>query len=196
MRARLVTAALLLAACGHRHRDTNAPGIHEIETPPPDLASHEPIEPADPGERMVTVNPGVLGGGGGRAASPHGFGELGVELTVNRGESPGSHAEDNFFVYPAVGYGASIGWSALRLFDDPGDDDAQVGPLYAEVQGFELPYAGGVGYAVDPWHGHHGPQAFIFLMSGYVRARYYWDDGIEVTLGLQLKLPKVWVWSR
>ncbi|HUS63318.1 MAG TPA: hypothetical protein VMZ28_02205 [Kofleriaceae bacterium] len=193
---RLAAAALLLAACAHRHRDTNAPGIQDIEAPPPDLTNHQPIEPQDPGERMLTINPGVLAGGGGRSASPHGFGEFGVEVTVNGGESPGSHAEDNFVVYPAEGFGATLGWSALRLLDDPGDDDAQVGPFYAEVQGFEFPYAGGVGYAVDPWHGQHGPQVFVFLLSGYLRARYLWDEGTEVTLGFQLKLPKVWVWSR
>lgn len=194
---RLAVIAALAVACAHRHRDTNAPGIQDVEAPPPDLARHEVIEPADPGEEMLTVNPGVLGGGGGRAAEPHGFGEVGVEVTVNRGWSPHSHAEDNFVVYPAAGYGASLGWSALRVFDHPGAGaDAEPGPLYAEVQGFEFPYAGGVGYAVDPWHGQHGPQAFLFLMSGYLRARYLWDEGIEVSLGIQLKLPKVWVWSR
>ena len=196
-RAALALLLVAVVAC-HRHRDTNAPGLLHVETPPPDPTSREPMIPGDPGEHMLTINPGILAAGGARNSAPNGFGEFGVEVTVNRGETPYSHGGDSLFVYPLHGWGATAGWSALRLFEgSAGDTDAQVGPLYAEVQAMDFPWAGGVGYAVDPLRGHHGPQVFTFLMLGYVRARYLVDsDDLEVSLGVQLKLPRVWVWSR
>src|SRR5690606_41771660 len=81
--------------------------------PPPGAPAGAPRgRPADPGERMLTVNPGVFWGAGPQTAEPHGFGELGAEVTINLGENDRSHYEDDFFVYPQRGVGASLGWSA------------------------------------------------------------------------------------
>jgi hypothetical protein len=73
---------------------------------------------------------------------------------------------------------------------------AEVGPLYAEVYAHRELSAAGGGWAWNPHTGDHGPQAFVTLASLYLRGRYFFDDGAEVTLGVQLKLPQVWVWSR
>ena len=184
-----------LAGCRHWHRDTSAPGVIDVAAPPP--PGQHRVAPQDPGENMLAINPGVHSGGGARAESPHGFGEVGVELTVNRGENDRSHHEDSFFVYPERGVGASLGWSFLRYSGDgAGGTDLDGGPLYAEVQAFRLPWIAGGGYAIDPFTGDHGPQIFGAMANLYVRARYLFDAGAEITFGMQLKLPFVQVWSR
>lgn len=187
------TAVLIVAALAgcHFHRDTNAPGHTDVDNPPADRAAAR-VEPADPGEEMLAVNPGILAGGGGRAASPQGFGELGVEVSVVRGVNETSHIEDGFFTYPRQGAGGALGWSALRLTGE----DPEMGPLYLETYYFRLPWGAGGGWAWNPQNGDHGPQAFLFGASLYLRARYLFDDGGELTAGFQGKLPLVWVWSR
>ena len=187
---RAAIAVTVLAGC-HFHRDTNAPGLTDVENPPADRTAGR-VEPADPGEEMLAINPGVLAGGGGREASPEGFGEFGVEVSVVRGSNERSHIEDGFFTYPLRGVGAALGWSALRLTDE----DPEVGPLYAEAYVFRLPWAAGGGWAVNPADGDHGPQLFVAGMSLYIRGRYLFDDGAEITAGFQGKIPFVWVWSR
>lgn len=83
MKRALSFVLLLLPGCArHFHRDTNAPGITDVENPPADREAAR-VEPSDPGEEMLAVNPGVLAGGGAREASPHGFGELGVEVNIS-----------------------------------------------------------------------------------------------------------------
>jgi hypothetical protein len=188
-RALAVTVAL--AGC-HVHRDTNAPGLSDVENPPADPAAAR-VAPGDPGEEMLAINPGVLAGGGGRTAAPHGFGEFGVEVSLVRGSSPTSHREDDFFVYPLRGVGAALGWSALEL----SDTDPAVGPLYGEAYAFRLPWGAGGGWAWNPATGDHGPQAFVSLAWVYLRGRYLVDDDSgELTIGFQGKIPIVWVWSR
>ncbi len=187
---RALLLLLALAGC-HFHRDSNAPGLADVGNPPPDRTAAR-VEPEDPGEHMLAINPGVLAGGGAREASPQGFGEFGVEVSVVRGWSQRSHGEDGFFTYPVRALGAAVGWSALRLTDE----DPEMGPLYAEVYGFEIPFAAGGGWAWNPADGDHGPQVFVTAMSLYLRGRYLVDDGAELTLGFQGKLPLVWVWSR
>lgn len=192
MRRALSFVLLLLPGCArHFHRDTNAPGTTDVENPPADREAAR-VEPGDPGEEMLAVNPGVLAGGGAREASPNGFGELGVEVSVVRGSSPSSHSEDGFFVYPVRGAGAALGWSALRFAKDV----TEVGPLYGEIYAHRELSAAGGGWAWNPATGDHGPQAFVTLTSLYLRGRYLFEEGGEVTLGVQLKLPQVWVWSR
>ena len=190
---RTVLVLALLAACNpHFHRDRNAPGITDVDTPPEPRDTRR-VPPEDPGEEMLSVNPGVLFGGGWREVSPHGFGELGFEVSLVRGSSPHSHSEDGFLVYPVQAWGVALGWSSL-VFDDD-DDDLEVGPLYLEAYKHEIGSAGG-GYAWNPSTGDHGPQIFAGILSLYARARYMWDAGTEISLGFQGKLPVVWVWSR
>ena len=187
---RALFLVLALAAC-HHHRDSNAPGISDIEVPPADRTVAR-IDPEDPGENMLAVNPGLLAAGGARKDSPHALGEFGPEISVVRGSTPRSHSEDGFFIYPLVGVGAALGWSALRV----NGGDADLGPLYAEVYRVEDGFAAGGGWSWNPADGDHGPQLFGTIMGFYVRARYLFDDGGELTAGLQIKVPTVWVWSR
>ena len=187
---RALLALLALAAC-HHHLDTNAPGISDIEVPPADrTVSH--VYPEDPGENMLAVDPGILAAGGFRKDSPHALGEFGPEISVVRGANPVSHREDNFFVYPLTGVGAALGWSALRV----NGGDADLGPLYAEVYRVDTGFAAGGGWSWNPADGDHGPQLFGTMMGFYLRARYLFDAGGEITAGLQIKVPVVWVWSR
>jgi len=181
---------LSLAAC-HHHRDTNAPGISDIEVPPADrTAAH--VDPEDPGENMLAVIPGVLAAGGMRKDSPHALGEFGPEVSIVRGASPRSHSEDGFFVYPMTGIGGALGWSALRV----NGGDADLGPLYAEIYRVDEGVAAGGGWSWNPADGDHGPQLFVTSLGFYLRGRYLFDDGGEITAGLQIKVPVVWVWSR
>jgi len=195
----LLALALACAAagCRHVHRDTNAPGIIDVRTPPRDPAGTPRVRPADPGERMLTVNPGVFWGAGPQTAEPHGFGELGAEVTINLGENDRSHYEDDFFVYPQRGVGASLGWSAVHIdLAEDGSGEARLGPIYAEAQIFRLPWIVGGGLAVDPFDGDAGVQVFGAFTTLYARARYLVDGGAELAIGIQLKLPFVRVWSR
>jgi len=192
VRRRFCLGLLLVAGCNkHFHRDTNAPGLSDVENPPADRAVAR-VEPGDPGEEMLAVNSGILAGAGARKASPHALGEFGLEVSVVRGVNPSSHVEDGFFVYPMVAAGAALGWSALRLTDG----DAAVGPLYAEVYAWREFAAAGGGWTWNPDTGDHGPQAFVSYLSLYLRGRLMADDGGEITAGFQGKLPIVWVWSR
>lgn len=198
-----VAAALVLIAGCRFHRPNNAPGLIDV-TAAPSEPKQRKAEPGDPGERMLAVNPGVLAGGGAKTQKPHGFGEFGIEVSVNWGENERSHYGDDFFVYPYDGYGATIGWSAIRLERssvdpeqvNPGRNELVVGPIYGEVHMHAMPWGGGVGWAVDPSSGDTGPQVFGYLSTLYVRGRYLFDQGAELSFGIQAKWPLVWIWSR
>lgn len=174
------------------HRDRNAPGHIDVATPGPDTGLERP---RDPGENMIAVNPGVLAAAGGRGSDPHFVSELSVEVAVNVGTSERSHFEDDFIIHPHQGIGGVIGWSLLRGLG-ASDADYDLGPVYVEVQLFRPLHGAGVGYAVDPARSDHGPQVNAFAGPLFVRGRYLFDGGVELQIGLQLKLPIVWVWSR
>ena len=192
----LAAAALMLCACpGARyHRDTNAPGIIDVATPPrPNDAPDEPRLPDDPGERMFTVNPGVFSSAGALTAKDDEFtSTLGVEVSLNWGENPRSHYKDGFFVYPLTGYGLSVGWAALQYRAE----DADLGPLYVELGRFRAFTGASIGYAVNPSDFDSGPQASAWAGPFYVRVRYLIDGGTEFHGGAQIKVPFVWIWSR
>lgn len=201
-RALISTTAALLAmtaACAQLrfHRDTNAPGITDVENPPATAQrQHAQVTaPEDPGEHMLTINPGVYGALGGHLDQPQGqrmLGVGGVELTLNRGCSPRSHYEDGLFVYPFDGNGLSVGWNLLQA----GNGDVDVGPIYVEASRFRLWFGAAAGYAVDVGDRDHGPQASAWFGPYYVRARYLFDGGVQLYFGGQIKVPMVWIWSR
>jgi len=198
--ARALVGLLVVAAgCAQLrfHRDTNAPGISDVENPPaPSQLAHEQVTPPkDPGEQMITFNPGVYGGIGGRLDAPSGermFGLGGLELTLNRGCSPRSHYADGLFVYPLDGNGLSLGWNFVQA----GNGDTDVGPLYVEASRFRLWFGAALGYAVDVGDRDHGPQASAWFGPYWVRARYMFDGGVELFFGGQIKVPMLWIWSR
>jgi hypothetical protein len=197
MRAALLVILLALSGCHvfTHHRDTNAPGRVDIATPPPgDLPAGATRLPDDPGERMITFNPGIFGGAsyapgrdGDRVRFP-----IGIELTLNRGERDRSHFRDDFFVYPASGEGLNLGWAALEL----GADELEIGPIYLEYQRFETLYGAAGGIAFDPDDVDFGAQGTVWYGPYYLQARYLLDGGAELAGGLQLKVPVVWVWSQ
>ena len=91
-----------------------------------------------------------------------------------------------------TGIGGALGWSALRV----NGGDADLGPLYAEIYRVDEGVAAGGGWSWNPADGDHGPQLFVTSLGFYLRGRYLFDDGGEITAGLQIKVPVVWVWSR
>ena len=209
----LAVSLTLLAGCHPlvSHRDTNAPGLVDVELPPAQErqtpktsdgskatdpeAPPTPEQPGDPGEAFTVLSPGIyLSGGGrfGRPAGQRGAGMFGVELSYNRGESPFSHNGDDFIVYPVEGFGASIGWTLLAL----NSGEVDLGPIYLEAHRFHLLGGVAAGYSVDPVTGDHGPQATLWATALYVRARYLFDDGFGLFVGGQFKIPKLWVRSR
>lgn len=204
MRSAAALALVVVTAC-HYHRDTNAPGLVDLERPPspPGRATME--YPGDPGERMVTVSSGALAGAGARARGVRTMFEVAAEVTVSLGESDRSHQDgvDRLFVPPGVlvpqrSVGLTLGWSVLQVVPRSAGEPAEIstGPLYLELQGARGLVGLAGGWAVDPTSGDHGPQINGFLGPSFLRMRYLVDGGFELQLGLQLKLPATWVWSR
>jgi len=197
-------AALALAGC-MVHLERNAPGHVDLAAPP--TAPAEQVEePGDPGENMITLSSGLgLGGGGdfGGAGSSRGAFKLTLETTLHFGDRAFSHDENPPFIplatnryYPDRSLGLSLGWHAL----DTSSGRVATGPLYLEAQGFMMEaYASGVGvgWAVDPRSGHHGPQVTLFGLAVFT-ARYLYLAGVghEIAAGIQFKFPVTWVWSR
>jgi hypothetical protein len=214
-RALVAAAAAALAAC-HSHLERNAPGVVDPATPPA-RASRTVEPPGDPGERFVVLSPGVVVAGGGRSDPARGVFDAAIEVTVDLGERDTSHndhrAGDRLFVprgwqFPPRGIGFTLGWSALRVTgrtgEVDGDGDGALaeeravsrGPLYAEAHRFWSAGGLGGGWTVDPFAGQHGPELFGYLMIYHLRARYLIGEGYEVLVGVQLKLPHAWIWSR
>lgn len=196
--ASLALALALAASACHFDHDTNAPGLSDVAHAPRDLSRQAPEPPADPGEEMIALTPGLMIGGGVRGRSPHGFGDFGVEIGLNQGESPTSHHEDDFLVYPLSGRGVILGWSFLRLDDLNGETRARIGPLYLEGQIYRHMAGTGLGVAVDPRTGATGPELHAWFLSLFARTRYLWGSGggFEASFGWQLKFPLTWVHSR
>ncbi|HJZ86209.1 MAG TPA: hypothetical protein VKN99_13610 [Polyangia bacterium] len=199
MRALAVVVPVLLAAmaggCVHWHLEHNAPGLIDVHKPPEHIAEPQPEDPEDPGERMLVLSGGGLVGGGwgaGGAAGNRSVASAGGEISLLVGSTPFSHREDNFFVYPLTALGLNLGWT---LYDS---DGTGLGPLYAELQLQDLPHLTGLaaGWAVDPDDRVHGPQATGSFGPVYVRFNYLFDRGSALTVGLVIKAPLVWVWSR
>lgn len=196
-------ATILIAGC-HYHQDTNAPGIIDVDTPPEDIRRESLEYPGDPGERMVVVSSGVVAGGGGRSAPPHGVGDFALEGTLSWGESDTTHndAIDRLFVpdgalWPPSSIGVTLGWSALRVLGGSHDDtETEVGPIYVEVQRTAKVFGLGGGWAFAPWTGQHGPQLNAFAGPFFLRSRFLFDGGVEVHTGLQIKIPTTWVQRR
>ena len=198
---RLIVVALV--GC-HYHRDANAPGIIDPAIPPVHLADREPEYPADPGEKMVMLTYGLLGGGGATTSNDRGFVDLNPEVTLSWGESTTTHndAASKLFipksvVMPPKSYGVSLGWSALRFTKElDGTVATGVGPIYVEAQRSWVLAGFGGGVAIDPRSGAAGPQVQGFYTFYFLRMRYLFGDGFEVFGGLQLKIPTTWVTRR
>lgn len=199
----LVIAALLIGC--HHHRDTNAPGVVELERPPSPPNRTTLQYPGDPGERMFSISAGGLGGGGVRTSPGDGMFDLAAEVTLSWGESDRSHNDraSRLFIprgmlIPQRSESLTLGWSAAQIiFGDSGQPtELELGPLYLEAQRARGWWGVAAGWAFDPTNRDHGPQLNGFVGVNYLRLRYLIDGGFEFALGYQLKIPTTWVWSR
>ncbi len=193
--ALILALSVLVSGClTHTHLDRGRPGFADLDTPP---APHEPGRAApqrDPGEHVVALMGGPTPSGGLAVVdgAVRGSVVLGAELTANRGENPSSHNEDDFFLLPRAGYGASLG-GALRI----DSDDSLSGPLYAEAQIFDEVAGVAGGWSLDPILGQTGPQATVWWGPLFLRGAVYLNGTVLLTAGSQLKVPLgAWVWSR
>jgi hypothetical protein len=189
-------AVLALAGCHHLvlHRPRNAPGRSDVRTPPTEIAREGLERPDDPGERMLVLSGGGFGGGGyrgGGGRDGRGVYGAGVELSLLLGDTPRSHARDDFFIYPVRALGLNFGWTLAER------EGGGVGPLYLELQASYLLFGVAAGYAVDADDGLHGFQGTLFMGPIYARVSAFGGGrGTDIQLGAILKLPVVWVWSR
>jgi hypothetical protein len=193
-RARVLFAAgVLQLACAHSHARHNAPGNIDVHQPPADLASRTPEVPDDPGEQMVVISAGALGGGGlgfGGDRDARGVYGVGLEASIGYGTRPRSHSDDDFFILPVESVGANIGWTGLS---NEGDG---VGPVYGELYYGDLPAWLAAGWAYDIDDNKHGPQITFSMLFLYARMTHLFDLGTQVQAGLMMKLPYAFVWSR
>jgi hypothetical protein len=207
-RARVLTTvvcvvALALAGC-HTHREPNAPGIIDPLVPPRDVTDPQLELPDDPGERMVMLTGGVVGGAHGGSIEDGAAIDLALEATVSWGESESSHNDhaSRLFVprgviIPPRSTGVTLGWSGLRIVHH--DDDSwstRTGPLYLQAQRAWAIAGVAAGLAFDPSTGGTGPQVDAYFTFYYLRVRILFGDGWELGGGLQIKIPQTWVWSR
>lgn len=186
-------AALCSCACGHTHSARNAPGHIDVRKPPEAIERRGVEEPADPGEQMVVVSAGALGGGGvafgGDQDARAAYG-LGPEVSIGYGTRDRSHANDILFIYPERSAGVNLGWTPLS-----GEGEG-LGPLYGELYYHELITWLSGGWVWDPNDRAHGPQLTISTLALYVRATHLFDLGTQIQGGIALKLPYSFVSSR
>ena len=202
-RAGLALALLSAAGC-HHHRQLNAPRLVEPMVPPVDITDRELEYPGDPGEKMIVLTTGVLGGVFGGSLGPSAVVDVAAEATVSWGENAQSHNDhaSRLFIPRGVLWlprstGISVGWSGLRVLTrDGGPTDLATGPIYVEAQKAWMFGGVGAGWAIDPRTGGTGPQVNAFYTFYYVRGRLLFGDGWELGGGLQIKIPNTWVWAR
>jgi hypothetical protein len=183
-----------LAGCVHHHLPWNAPGIIDVRTPPQPFRTGDLERPKDPGERMVAFTYGGFSGGGIRwDHGSHGGGASGIEVSLHQGESSFSHYDDDFWIYPQETIGVNLG-ATLEYGDGP----THLGAIYVEAQRMKNFLGAAAGWAYEPTSGRTGPQATVFFSDFYVRGDWLFGayGGGEIMLGLIVKLPVVWVWSR
>lgn len=182
-----------LAACAHTHSPRNAPGNIDVHQPPADLPRRSVEEPADPGEQLVTISAGALGGGGvafGGDDDTRGVYAVGPEASLEFGTRSRSHADDDFFIMAERSGGVNLGNTSLTSEGDG------IGPFYGEVFYQEMIAELAGGWAWDPNDRAHGPQLTLQILALYVRATHLFDFGTQIQGGLVVKLPYSFISSR
>jgi hypothetical protein len=193
IRACVASITALLVGCAHTDVVRTRPGEIDPRTPPQAIAQEVHERPNDPGERILVFSPGVFGGVGLSMDDPRSSGSaysLGAEASIHYGSSDTSHAEDTFFVYPSPAFGLNAGYTLTS------QDRAGPSVGYLEAQYFDAPFGAAAGWAWDPSRALHGPQTTIFAGPLYARATHFLGDRTELTVGLCVKLPYVWIWAR
>ncbi|MEZ4403064.1 MAG: hypothetical protein R3B06_23780 [Kofleriaceae bacterium] len=195
--AALVALGATTSACtGLRYTaPTNAPGVVVLAPPAredgsPDLY----VEPTDPGEHELYFGPGLVGGPAlGRHATSDGStgAELGVYLRVAYQTRRHSHRRDDVPMPAVGGYVLNVGWSPLQY-----NREAELGPVWAELERAWFVASVAVGVAVYPDDGNAGIQATVAAKPYGVRVRYLAETGFEVMGAFQVELPTAFSWSR
>lgn len=189
---RAAIAALTLVGCAHTDVVRTRPGNIDPRTPPKNVEVEAHERPDDPGEQMLAFSGGAFGGVGlslddPRSGSAYAFG---AEASLLYGSSAYSHPEDTFFLFPSPAYGLNAGYTLLN------QDRARPSVGYLEAQYSSELLGGAAGWAWDPGRALHGPQATFFAGPLYARATHFLGDRTEITVGLFIKVPYVWVWAR
>ena len=123
MRPALATLVVLGALAGcpglKHHAIHNAPGVTQIDIPPPretgDPAMYEP--PDDPGEHLLGIAPGLTfmpGTGRVEPAFNQATLELGVQVQLSYGERDRSGGKAAMG-FPWDSWGVTVGWAICRL---------------------------------------------------------------------------------
>jgi hypothetical protein len=193
MSSRLVAAlALSTLGCAHIHVPGNEPGHIDARRPPESVERGKVEPPEDPGERMFVVSYGPFMGGGvatGSGQSARGAYGIGAEISAQLGTRERSHADDDFWIFPARAFGPNFGWTLAS------GEGKSFGPLYAELQAREI-VGFGAGWAWDPDDDWHGPQGTLSFGPLYLRATHMLDGPSELHAGLLVKGSVSWISSR
>jgi hypothetical protein len=201
-----IRALLFLGAvtsgCAHWDLDDPTPGFVDVATPPPVVEQRHIVPPRPAGEKMLLITAGVFGSIGFHA------GEAGVgtsstwggETTVHWGEREWHHTDElgappvPAIVYPRTSWGLTFGGSARSASRSSAASNS--GNLYLEIQrnvDFGAGFAAGPVW--EPQTGQVGAQMTLFATLAYLRLTVL-DLNPALQIGLMMKLPLTWVWSR
>lgn len=190
-----ITLALLLSGCPPPilQSDRNAPGISNIHTPPARPQEDITIRPDDPGQHMFTLNAGIFIAGGVRKLTAHslwGAFNLGTEVSLHYGNFNYSPPDDSLFTFPIITGAINLG---VLLVDHEG---LSLGEGYLEAQILYAFMGVAGGYTVNWDQNLHGPQATVFLGPFFCRFKYHVRNDASLLLGISLKYPLRWTFSR
>jgi hypothetical protein len=199
MKMRIFIVVIMLAShlgCTMVHLERNAPGIDEIEKPPEDIEFEALVTPQDPGEHYLLLSPGpFVGFGWGVPREGASLTEqvaFGLDLTLDYGQLENSHKEDQYFIWSRWSVGMNFGLGGVLR--------QQTGAVlwYLEAQGRYSMFGLGAGYCGQdyPEDTYHGMQITLFAGPLFFRSSYLFRIGAEVLLGLAVKIPISFVWSR
>lgn len=208
MRARAARAcgAVLLAGamavgCAHWDLDEPAPGLVDVSSPPP-LLEQRHIVPARPaGERVLAVNPGVLGSLGIRAGTDGAatWASWSGEVSLHWGKRDSYHV-DEFSREPEPSiiafhdsWALTVGASTRSAARAPGVPNR--GDVYLEFERMSSFSGVAAGPVWNPTTGKVGGQVTAFLGMAHARVTAF-DLNPVFQIGLTLKAPFSWIWSR
>jgi hypothetical protein len=196
-------AIALLGGCpGLRHKsDANAPGIVHLEAPPPRENGTDElyVEPEDPGEHEVYIGPAIiLGPASGRTydADQTEF-ETSIQVRLAYQALEKSHKSRDIAFTRGGGWALVAGWTPLQTEHAPGGGiEANLGPVYAEVERYWWYLSAGLGVAAYTQDFDVGPQLTLNAAFYGMRLRYMADGDFEIMAAFRIELPTVINWSR
>lgn len=199
--ATVLVVCALASACAHWDLDEPAPGRVDVSTPPPLLEQRHIVPPRPAGERVLAINPGILGSIG-FWAGPDGAGPWATwagEVTIHWGERAEHHV-DEFSPEPeptiigfdkswALTVGASTRSAARSHGASTGSD------LYLEIERMSSLSGIAAGPVWNPATGKVGGQMTAFVGLAYARITTF-DFNPVIQIGISVKVPASVIWSR